>query len=140
MPRDPEKVREYNRQYREKHAARLKAVGSVYRAANREKLREWHRENRRQNREALNMKKRLEPYDLTQEQLDALMEAQAGLCAICARPPEGRGPNAVLHIDHCHATGEVRGLLCAACNRGLGFFRDDPQRLTAAARYVQAEN
>ena len=52
-------------------------------------------------------------------------------CAIC-RTTEGR-----MQIDHCHATGKVRGTLCALCNRGLGMFKDDPQILLQAARYVE---
>ena len=65
-----------------------------------------------------------------------MMAAQGSMCAICGLPPSGKGPNAVLHIDHDHKTGKVRGLLCQACNRGLGFFRDARDRLTAAIEYL----
>jgi hypothetical protein len=53
--------------------------------------------------------------------LDALYEAQGGVCAICERPGPKRGPGC-LHIDHDHATGERRGLICNACNRALWAF------------------
>jgi len=68
-------------------------------------------------------------YNLTREAYDTLVQAQAGLCAICTtRPAE--------HIDHDHRTGKVRGLLCFGCNGGLGQFRDSPELLRSAIAYL----
>jgi hypothetical protein len=71
-------------------------------------------------------------YNLTLEQVAAM---RAGGCAICGAT-EGGGRHGQLHIDHCHATGRVRGALCHDCNNGLGRFRDDPALLRAAAAYL----
>jgi hypothetical protein len=136
MPRDPAKVREYNRRYREKNRVKLRCNRLVWEEKNRDAMKEYQREYRATRREALNAKKRLEHYNLTQVELDTMLAAQCDKCVICNLPPGGKGPNAVLHIDHDHETGEVRGLLCQACNRGLGFFRDDPERLAAAIEYL----
>jgi hypothetical protein len=76
-------------------------------------------------------RRRLTKYGLTEAELTALEQAQAGRCAICR---EELGP--ALVIDHCHNSGQVRGLLCSACNVGLGSFRDDTARLHAAAAYL----
>lgn len=71
-------------------------------------------------------------YGLAPGTYEDLFEAQHGRCAICGRQPEGRN----LSVDHNHTTGRVRGLLCGPCNRGLGFFADDPERLRAAILYL----
>jgi hypothetical protein len=42
-----------------------------------------------------------------------------------------------LVVDHCHTTGEMRGFLCGTCNVGIGMFRDDPERLTYAIKYLE---
>lgn len=70
-------------------------------------------------------------YGLTLEQWDALVLKQEGRCALCL------AEHGDLHVDHDHATGEVRELLCTNCNNGLGRFGDDPARLRAAADYIE---
>lgn len=72
-------------------------------------------------------------YGLTLAQFDAMLVAQGFECAICSTPlTDGRRTS----VDHCHATGKVRGLLCGHCNSGLGFFKDSPDKLFAAATYL----
>lgn len=77
------------------------------------------------------VKERVQKYKLSVGEFEAMRQAQDGKCAICGEP----SPH-VLMIDHCHRTGRVRGLLCRACNFGLGWFRDDPERLRKAAAYL----
>ena len=69
-------------------------------------------------------------YGITAAEAEYLLTKQNGLCAICRAAPAG-------HVDHDHATGSVRELLCFNCNGGLGQFRDDPAVLRAAAEYVE---
>ena len=74
-------------------------------------------------------------YGITPDEYFELLAAQGGGCAICtAEKPGGRGKR--FHVDHDHETGEVRGLLCHACNIGLGAFGDDIDRMTAAMAYL----
>jgi hypothetical protein len=68
------------------------------------------------------------------QEYERLKERQRGVCAICGRPPVGKQR---LSVDHCHVTGQVRGLLCDPCNTALGLLGDDPERLLAAARYLK---
>lgn len=72
-------------------------------------------------------------YGLTVEQLDAMTAAQGGLCAVCSRQPGKKG----LAVDHHHATGVVRGLLCSSCNTAIGLLRDDPELMEKAAQYAR---
>jgi hypothetical protein len=74
---------------------------------------------------------------VTQEQFDQMVENQNGLCLICGKPPSGKGKSAILHVDHCHDTGKVRGLLCTNCNCGIGFFKDDPELVKKALAYLE---
>ena len=71
-------------------------------------------------------------YGISLEDYDVMFERQGGACAICKRT------GVTLCVDHCHLTGEVRGLLCIRCNSAIGFCSDDPALLQAAAAYLQA--
>lgn len=62
----------------------------------------------------------------------AMCRAQNGLCAICGKAPLKRQ----LAVDHDHATGAIRGLLCDSCNLGIGYFNDDPELMLAAIDYI----
>lgn len=73
---------------------------------------------------------RVSRYGITHDDWHALLIAQSGRCAICTTPL--RRP----YVDHDHATGIVRGLLCNGCNLAVGMFRDDPARLAAAIAYL----
>ena len=79
-------------------------------------------------------------YGLSVDQYNQMVVQQRGLCAICHLPETARRREGVvqfLSIDHCHATGKVRGLLCLLCNAMLGNAQDSPDRLRAAAMYLE---
>jgi len=69
-----------------------------------------------------------------------LLELQGGLCAICGKAESAKDKfNKIktLNVDHNHITGEVRGLLCEKCNKGLGFFDDDIVKLNVVIAYLK---
>lgn len=74
-------------------------------------------------------------YGITAEEYDSLHLNQNGLCAIC----NGTNAEMRLAVDHCHATGAIRGLLCNQCNRALGLFKDDTKLLSAVLLYLQQQ-
>mgnify|MGYP001575496867 CR=1 FL=1 len=73
-------------------------------------------------------------YGITLEQRDAMLADQGGCCAICKTTEPGRGK--AWNVDHCHATGQVRGLLCVRCNFVGGHAKDKVDVLVNAAVYL----
>lgn len=70
-------------------------------------------------------------YKLSLEEYQALLRKYDGKCGICGKPT-------VLHIDHDHITGRVRGMLCLPCNTSLGQLGDNIEGLERAIEYLRA--
>lgn len=82
------------------------------------------------------LKSKLKRYGISESQYSELLESQSNKCAICKSQLDMfRGT----HIDHCHTSSMVRGVLCSGCNTGLGHFKDDPALLAAAIEYLRIE-
>ena len=82
-----------------------------------------------------NEREMVRKYGLTMAEFEAMLASQGGVCAICGGPPNGPGKR--YHVDHCHDTKKVRGLLCGKCNTAIGLLNHDPARLRAAAKYLK---
>lgn len=74
-------------------------------------------------------------YGITHDEYLQQLEAQDNKCAIC-QSTEAGGRHNTFAVDHDHATGAVRGLLCSNCNLGIGYLQDDVTRLAAAITYL----
>lgn len=74
-------------------------------------------------------------YGVTLADYARMLKEQGGGCAICGLP-ESDAYKGSLHVDHCHATGAVRGLLCRGCNHILGHLKDDPELLRSSIQYL----
>lgn len=81
------------------------------------------------------LRNRVAQYGLTLSAYEALIAACGNRCQICGAPGEDEKCGR-LHIDHCHRSGQVRGLLCMLCNIALGAVDDDITKLTAAILYL----
>ncbi len=75
-------------------------------------------------------------YGVTVEWYDNTLKAQKGKCAICGTEEVGFDRKHFC-IDHCHKTGEVRGLLCIQCNLSLGYVKDDEKVLEKMISYLK---
>lgn len=109
---------EYMRKWRKKNRDSLNSYLKEWRGNNKDKIRSYQL-------------KRL--YKLSTEEYNAMWAEQGGRCLICNRG------NRSLHVDHCHETDVVRGLLCGPCNRALGQFGDNLEGLLKAVDYLRKE-
>lgn len=77
-------------------------------------------------------------YGLPPGSYDKMFTEQGGRCAICktTRPGGKSGDTGRFHVDHCHDTGAVRGLLCHGCNVSIGHFNHDEEVLRSAIQYL----
>lgn len=79
-------------------------------------------------------------YGITADDYYKMLSSQNGVCAICGREERRRdksGKLSRLHVDHCHDTHVVRGLLCNSCNTAIGHFEDNLTYLQNAISYLQ---
>lgn len=136
---NPERVLEGQRRRRSSRVEAEREYQRQYRLQNRDRLREANREYSRANREKLRDRRRRYKYGLPEGEYARLFAEQDGLCVICGLPERARyrGELKPLAVDHDHATGVVRKLLCHQCNYGLGCFLENPDALEAAARYLR---
>ena len=74
-------------------------------------------------------KKLIRKYGITLDEYTNMKAEQNSLCLICCKDKP-------LHVDHCHKTGVVRGLLCGSCNRAIGLLKDNPKTILSAAKYI----
>lgn len=86
----------------------------------------------KEQRVRVNRQKHLRIYKLNMKQYNKLLDIQNGVCAICKNKTVGN-----LDVDHCHETGQVRGLLCNRCNTGLSCFKDTEALLNEAINYLR---
>lgn len=116
-------ARENSLRFYHANRERYLAHQKIYRDNNREAKRAYDRKHSR--RHDLSYR-----YGLTLDEYERRLSNQGGKCGICTVPLTR--PN----VDHDHTTGVIRGLLCTPCNQGVGFFRDSPVLLRAAADYI----
>ena len=102
--------------WRKKHPERAAAASDRWRKKHKDKMSDYNRKWE---------------FGLELGEYDRMYNEQGGACYICRRPQD------VLHVDHNHKTGKVRGLLCRSCNFALGFLGDNPLWLEWAATYLR---
>ena len=126
-------MKKYLKKYREKNRDTIQENNLKYKEEHKEELKvdrkKWAKKNSRRISSVVRANKLKTRYGLTPAEYDELAEKQMKKCAIC-------GSEEKLHVDHCHQTKKVRGLLCGNCNRGLGIFKDDIERFKKAINYL----
>lgn len=159
-----EEKQEYNKQYRLKNREKLNANHKKYYSENKERVKEialkcyyntiekrkeGMKEYRKNNLEKVRTKQKewyknnpdrvkeqklRKEYNISLDQYNEMFEKQEGRCMICGKHQDDLKQK--LAVDHCHKTKKIRGLLCNACNRGLGYLKDDPKIVENALKYL----
>lgn len=127
--------------YLEKNHERYKQRGAEYRKHNREKVVVltpdeqliWGKTSVKHNTYHAWIN-RLKRKGLDPDMYATLLKTQGFCCGICRAPTPGR--KGMWAVDHCHGTGQARGLLCHRCNLAIGLFADNPGLMRAAATYL----
>ena len=108
--------------------------------AARRKEKQYYKDWRKNNPDKVVKNRRtglLRKYGLTEADYNNLLAKQSYACAICkTTDPKDRWNR--FHVDHCHTSSKVRGLLCSQCNTGLGKFYDNIESLSTAIEYLRS--
>ena len=91
----------------------------------------WRRRHPKKSCEIRRRSRIKHAYGLSGGEFDRLLTRQSNQCAVC------KSPLTKPCVDHDHRTGKVRGLVCRDCNLAVGHFKDDPERMRKAIRYLQ---
>ena len=118
--KDPEAKKAYRKAYYEKNKEKAYLYNREYVQVNKEKIRCYVRQRN---------------YGITSVEYDRILESQNGVCACCYTSNPG-GQHNVFNVDHCHKTGNIRGLLCHSCNVGIGHLGDNFQSVSNAITYL----
>ncbi len=120
----------------EKHCEASRRWANEHKGQHNATKRKWRKNNLGKH----NAIRRKSTYGITDAQYQEIWKLQEGKCGICgfAFPGQNTGDRVLSpHVDHCHKSGKVRGLLCNDCNRGLGAFKDKYEFLDAASYYLK---
>lgn len=123
--RHPDRIREKNRRDRE---ADLQKNDPDYQREYRKTYYERPEIKRRRRCAELQRK-----YGITLETYERMLKEQNGTCKICGGEPKVKS----LHVDHCHTSGKIRGLLCTSCNTTIGKEENSPGLLQGMLEYIE---
>ncbi len=144
--------KEYDKEYRRKNKERiaeyklknkesLNSYAKEYYLKNKEKIKANAKEYCKNNSNGRRNSRFKREYNFTLEEYILLHNKQEGVCAICGLPESALDNTSqqvkFLAIDHCHTTGDIRGLLCTLCNTAIGKFKDNPIIIRKAASYLE---
>jgi hypothetical protein len=118
--RTPEQLKEYHKQYRDKHRDKMRQYAKKYRDAHRDVPQHLMRK-----------------YGITVEDKQAMWDRQDGKCAVCKEPMKHVFDRDCC-VDHCHETKKVRGLIHWYCNILVGVLEAKPLTLQQVIAYVDS--
>lgn len=137
--KNKEKIRQGQKDYREKNREKVAQMKKKYAEENKEKLSSYYSEYYQEHKDKKKAYDRRysikSKYGVELDWYDEQLKRQNGRCAVCGMTEPGTA-SGYFCVDHNHATGQVRALLCGLCNLGLGHFMDSIPRLERAIGYL----
>lgn len=115
-------------------------INKEYKKRNPERIKETKRKEYRKNINRYRENLYKHKYGITLEQYNQMLKDQNNVCAICNKPESTKSKNGLvkpLAVDHCHATGKVRALLCLYCNQVIGDAKENVEILNSAIKYLE---
>jgi len=100
------------------------------------KYRDWHAKYYKENKDKYKNSHYKRRYGITFTEVTQLWKDTAGLCNCCGTFLKAPGESRCTHVDHCHETGKIRGILCNSCNTALGRLGDNLNGVMGLVRYL----
>jgi len=130
----PEKAKERSKKRQREHLNEVREYSRKYYREHIDESRKWHRKYRERYPYYFAEWSCQRSYGITLEEKNRMIENQEGKCLICGNEFKDSKDK---HVDHCHKTNRVRGILCSHCNSGIGFFQDNVNILQKAIKYLE---
>lgn len=137
---NPERKRQLNKRWSKENSGRRNQRHREWyakpsnRAKERARRKVWYARQDADFIRQLSRRRNLQRYGISEQDYSKRLAAQGGGCAVCGKKSKKRR----LSVDHCHNSRKVRGILCSGCNIGIGCLGDSPERLRAAAAYLES--
>lgn len=126
----------YNKKYRDENKEYFKEYHKTYQKEYQKEYRsKYYQQNKAKWYQAKRRYKLRMDYGISIETYESMLKEQNECCKICETHQSKLKRR--LAVDHCHTTGEVRGLLCHLCNQAIGQFKEDPEILEKAIKYLR---
>lgn len=129
----------WNKKHYEANKEKLNKENAEYKKLNphvkKKADKKWYEKTYMSRKEQLKNNHLKDKYNITLDDYNKMLYEQNGVCKICGihHTEVKKG----LHVDHCHSTGKIRGLLCVNCNNMLGHAKDNIKTLQAAIKYLK---
>jgi len=123
------------KEFRDNNKEKIQKNNKEYRKNNKDKLNKIMKDWANNNAESIRGYALKRKYNISIEEYNKMFEEQKGCCAICGIHQSNF--KKALHVDHCHATGKIRKLLCIRCNNALGFLDDNIDKLKRCIEYLE---
>ena len=127
-------LKEQRKIYRDNNKEKIKQYEKMYTIKNKEKQRKKDKLYYANNKEKERERKFKQKYNLSLDEYNAMLKNQDNKCLICGNELKDKQK---IHIDHCHKTGKVRGILCARCNTRLELVENHPEIIQSMFTYLE---